>query len=162
MNAFFHHDVYGGGFGLGLDLDHLGILADLQEAQSVNVWAGQEELSTAVQKAVDIVEAEDMVSVLEDMVVFVVVVAVWDYMRAGVVQMTVAVAVGMDKNMPAAAVVAAALRQCPGNIPVLPFCTFRLLIADDAANGRKIGYPRIRHQRINQNHGKLHSVLLQN
>ena len=86
-----------------------------------------------------------MVSVLEDMVVFVVVVAVWDYMRAGVVQMTVAVAVGMDKNMPAAAVVAAALRQRPGNIPVLPFCTFRLLMADDAANGRKIGYPCIRH-----------------
>jgi hypothetical protein len=144
MNAFFHHDVYGGGLGLGLglDLDHLGILADLLEAQSVNVWAGQEELSTAVQKAVDIVEAEDMVSVLEDMVVFVVVVAVWDYMRAGVVQMTVAVAVGMDKNMPAAAavVVAAALRQYPGSIPVLPFCTFRLLMADDAASVRKIGY----------------------
>ena len=145
MNAFFHHDVYGGGLGLGLglglDLDHLGILADLPEAQSVNVWAGQEELSTAVQKAVDIVEAEDMVSVLGDMVVLVVVVAVWDYMRAGVVQMTLAVAVGMDKNMPAAAVVvAAALRQCPGSIPVLPFCTFRLLMADDAASGRKIGY----------------------
>jgi hypothetical protein len=50
MNAFFHHDVYGGGLGLGLglDLDHLGILADLLEAQSVNVWAGREELSTAV------------------------------------------------------------------------------------------------------------------
>jgi hypothetical protein len=62
-------------------------------------------------------------------------------MRAGVVQMTLAVAVGMDKNMPAAAaVVAAALRQCPGSIPVLPFCTFRLLMADDAASGRKIGY----------------------
>jgi hypothetical protein len=138
MNAFFHLDVYGDGFGLGLDLDHLGILADLQEAQSVNVWAGREELSTAVQKAVDIVEAEDMVSVLEDMVVFVVVVVVWDYMRAGVVQMTMAVAVGMDKNMPAAAVVAAAaLRQCLGNIPVLPFCTFRLLTAD---NGRKYLY----------------------
>lgn len=142
MNAFSHHDVYGGGLGLdlGLDPDHLGILADLLEAQSVNVWAGQEELSTVVQKAVDIVEAEDMVSALEDMVVFVVVVAVWDYMRAGVVQMTLAVAVGMDKNMPAAAAVAAALRQCPGSIPVLPFCTFRLLMADDAASGRKIGY----------------------
>jgi hypothetical protein len=78
MNTFFHHDVYGGGLGLGLglDLDHLGILADLPEAQSVNVWAGQEELSTAVRKAVDIVEAEDMVSVLRDMVVFVVVVAI--------------------------------------------------------------------------------------
>ena len=63
-------------------------------------------------------------------------------MLVGVVQMTVAVAVGMDKNMPAAAVVvvAAALRQCPGNIPVLPFCTFRLVMADDAASGRKIGY----------------------
>lgn len=109
MNAFFHHDVYGGGLGLGLDLDHLGILADLQEAQNVNVWAGQEELSTVVQKAVDIVEAEDMVSVLEDMVVFFVVVAVWDYMWAGVVQMTVAAAVGMDKNMPAAVVAAAAV-----------------------------------------------------
>jgi len=48
MNAFSHHDVYGGGLGLGLDLDHLGILADLQEARSVNVWAGQEELGTAV------------------------------------------------------------------------------------------------------------------
>lgn len=130
MNTFFHHDVYGGGLGLGLGLDpdHLGLLADLLEAQSVNVWAGQEELSTAAQKAVDIVEAEDMVSDLEDMVVFVVVVAVWDYMRAGVVQMTLAVAVGMDKNMPAAAVVvAAALRQCLGSIPVLPFCTFGLL-----------------------------------
>jgi hypothetical protein len=71
-----------------------------------------------------------------------------DYMRAGVVQMTVAVAVGMNKNMPAAAaaaaaaaaVVAAALRQYPGSIPVLPFCTFRLLMADDAASVRKIGY----------------------
>ena len=109
MNTFFHHNVYGGGLGLGLglDLDHLGILADLQEAQSANVWAGQEELSTAVQKAVDIVEAEDMVSVLEDMVVFFVVVAVWDYMWAGVVQMTVAAAVGMDKNTSAAVVAAA-------------------------------------------------------
>jgi len=80
-----------------------------------------------------------MVSVLEDMVVFVVVVAVWDYMRAGVVQMTVVV--GMDKNMPAfafAVAVAAALRQCPGNIPVLPFCTFRLLMADDAASGERL------------------------
>jgi len=144
MNTFFHHDVYGGGLGLGLGLDpdHLGILADLLEAQSVNVWAGQEELSTAVQKAVDIAEAEDMVSALEDMVVFVVVVAVWDYMRAGVVQMTPGVAVGMDKNMSAAAVavVAAALRQCPGSIPALPFCTFRLLMADDAASGGMIGY----------------------
>ena len=152
MNAFFHHDVCGGGLGLGLDLDHLGILADLQEARSVNVWAGQEELSTAVQKAVDIVEVEDMVSVLEDMVVFVVVVAVWDYMRAGVVQMIVAVAVGMDKNIPAAAVVVvvvAALRQYPGNIPVLPFCTFRLLMADNAASWEKdwllMTYPCICH-----------------
>ena len=90
-------------------------------------------------------------------------------MLVGVVQMTVAVAVGMDKNMPAAAaaaVVAAALRQCPGNIPVLPFCTFRLVMADDAASGRKIGYydlpSHTSYQRMNQTHGKLHPVPLQN